>query len=462
MTITNVRLDDLKPYDKNTKKHNQKQIDNVAASIKEYGFVQPLVIDENGVIVIGHCRALAAKKLKMKEVPCVLVEDLTPEQVRALRIVDNKTNESAWDLDLLAAELPEVDLSAFDFTWNLKQEDEDVKHQLLSEQFIVPPFTVLDSRSGDWNKRKQLWNTLIQDDGSARGGSSLFTAIAKFGIKSGTMSEDDAHVNGSSILDAVLAEIIVTWYMPKAENGVKVFDNFAGDTVFGAVAATLGKDFTGIELREEQQAFNNGVFTRLGYGSKHYICDDGRNVDKHIAEGSQDLFFSCPPYYNLEKYSDLENDASNQETYEDFYALIDEAFTKAAKCLKNNRFAVVVASDIRNNTNGAYYPFCDDIKATFRRNGFYVYNELIMIRHAASGALLARRQMDTTRKNRRIHEGIMVFYKGDTDEIADTYGDDFLDYRANTATYDNVMVFYNGEPKTIKKDFGEVKAKNES
>lgn len=107
------------------KKHDKRQINNVAESIKQYGFVQPIVIDRNGVIVIGHCRALAAKKLGMEEVPCVCVDDLTPEQVNALRLVDNKSNESDWDFDLLADELPGLDLSAFDFDWGLPEDTTD-------------------------------------------------------------------------------------------------------------------------------------------------------------------------------------------------------------------------------------------------------------------------------------------------------------------------------------------------
>lgn len=110
---------------KNAKKHDGTQIANVAESIKQFGFVQPIVIDKNGVIVIGHCRALAAKKLGLDEVPCVCVDDLTPEQVNALRIVDNKSNESEWDLDLLAEELPELDLSAFDFDWDSPEDKTD-------------------------------------------------------------------------------------------------------------------------------------------------------------------------------------------------------------------------------------------------------------------------------------------------------------------------------------------------
>ena len=124
MKITKRRLADIVPYAGNAKKHDKRQINNVAESIKQYGFVQPIVVDRDGVIVIGHCRALAAKKLGMEEVPCVCVDDLTPEQVNALRLVDNKSNESEWDIYLLAEELPELDLSAFDFDWDFIDTDE--------------------------------------------------------------------------------------------------------------------------------------------------------------------------------------------------------------------------------------------------------------------------------------------------------------------------------------------------
>lgn len=87
MTVVQKRLKDIVPYANNTKKHDKKQIKNVAESIKQYGFVQPIVIDANDVIVIGHCRAMAADLLGMDLVPCVCVDDLTPEQVNAMRCV---------------------------------------------------------------------------------------------------------------------------------------------------------------------------------------------------------------------------------------------------------------------------------------------------------------------------------------------------------------------------------------
>lgn len=127
MDVRNISVKDLIPYDRNTKKHDKTQINNVAESIKQYGFVQPIVIDKDNVVVIGHCRLLAAKQLKMKEVPCVCVEDLTEEQVKALRIVDNKSNESEWDFDVLPDELAELDLSDFDFDFGIEDEAEETE-----------------------------------------------------------------------------------------------------------------------------------------------------------------------------------------------------------------------------------------------------------------------------------------------------------------------------------------------
>lgn len=125
MNIIMKPLGEITPYEKNAKKHDETQINNVAESIRQYGFVQPIVIDKDGVIVIGHCRALAAKQLGVDKVPCVCVDDLTPEQVDALRVVDNKTNESEWDLTMLSDVLKDIDLSAFDLDFHLPTEITD-------------------------------------------------------------------------------------------------------------------------------------------------------------------------------------------------------------------------------------------------------------------------------------------------------------------------------------------------
>ena len=156
MKVANRNLADLTPYAGNAKKHDSTQIANVAESIRQFGFVQPIVIDRDDVIVIGHCRALAAKKLGMKEVPCVCVDDLTPEQVNALRIVDNKSNESQWDFDVLHDELAELDLRDFDFSFIADEKKENP----YTNKIKIPQYEV----HGEQPSLDELYDTDKTDD----------------------------------------------------------------------------------------------------------------------------------------------------------------------------------------------------------------------------------------------------------------------------------------------------------
>lgn len=127
MTVVNKPTAELKPYDKNAKKHDKKQIANVAESIKQFGFVQPIVLDKNNNVIIGHCRLEAAKKLHLDEVPCVMADDLTDEQVKKLRLLDNKLNESDWDIDLIAEEIADLDFDGFDVNFESKRKKEQIE-----------------------------------------------------------------------------------------------------------------------------------------------------------------------------------------------------------------------------------------------------------------------------------------------------------------------------------------------
>lgn len=121
MQIQNKKIDELKPYARNPRK-NDGAVDSVAKSIQEFGFKVPIIIDANGEIIAGHTRLKAAKKLGLQEVPCIVADDLTPEQIKAFRLVDNKTAELAeWDFDALSLELEELDLSGFDLDWGLPE-----------------------------------------------------------------------------------------------------------------------------------------------------------------------------------------------------------------------------------------------------------------------------------------------------------------------------------------------------
>ncbi len=115
MKIVERSIGDLKPYPQNAKKHDQKQIDNVANSIRRFGWRQPIVIDRDDVVVIGHCRLLAAKQLGLETGPVTVADDLTPDEIRELRIADNKTNESPWDSDTLQLDAEGLKFEGFDF-----------------------------------------------------------------------------------------------------------------------------------------------------------------------------------------------------------------------------------------------------------------------------------------------------------------------------------------------------------
>jgi site-specific DNA-methyltransferase (adenine-specific) len=118
MQIVLKPTSELIPYAKNAKVHDARQIENVANSIRRFGWQQPIVIDDNNVVVIGHCRLLAAKKLGQKEVPVTVASGLTEDEIKELRIADNKTNESTWDFELLKEDSEGLEFEGFDFEWD--------------------------------------------------------------------------------------------------------------------------------------------------------------------------------------------------------------------------------------------------------------------------------------------------------------------------------------------------------
>ena len=121
MKVENMKVKDLIPYEGNAKKHDETQIKNVMESIRQFGFSQPIVVDKDNVIIIGHCRLIASERLHMTEVPVVRMENLTEEEAQKLRLLDNKLNESEWDFDLLADQIPELDFDGFDIDWGIPE-----------------------------------------------------------------------------------------------------------------------------------------------------------------------------------------------------------------------------------------------------------------------------------------------------------------------------------------------------
>lgn len=420
MEIRNISVKDLIPYDRNTKKHDKTQINNVAESIKQYGFVQPIVIDNNNTVVIGHCRLLAAKQLKMKEVPCVCVEDLTEEQVKALRIVDNKSNESEWDFDVLPDELAELDLSNFDFDFGIDDEEEqtetkysadDTQHKSLVDRFIVPPFSILDTRQGYWQDRKRQWKDLGIASEIGRNKNLIGAPDKSDYMKTGC----NGVAPQTSIFDPVLCELVCKWF---CTDGGKIYDCFAGGSVRGIVASKLGYDYHGIDLRQEQINANIANANEIGVCPNWY-CDDSLNADKYVADESCDLVFSCPPYADLEVYSDDPRDISNME-YDDFCKVYAEIIAIACRKLKQDRFAVFVVGDVRDK-KGFYRNFVDYTKKCFNDNGCMTYNELILIEQFGTAGMRAAHTFGALRKVIKTHQNVLVFYKGNPKNIKNNF-----------------------------------------
>lgn len=400
----------------------------------------------------GEQQALLTHWLRWRDSPTAIIikaSELSDAEQREFIIKDN-IGYGEWDTDSLTAqwdneelvdwgiEFPDAEnaLNAQNGSGSGSEKQNSAPESSLFDRFIVPPFSILDTRKGYWQDRKKKWYDIIGDMGESRNdtlvtsleikykdlyqrtrehrkelGISFKEYIEKY-VSQEDLEKEQAKIvaQGVSILDPVMAEIVCRWF--GQENG-KAFDCFAGDSVFGFVAAYLGNDFTGVELREKQAALNN---ERVEGMNARYICDDGQNVAQHIEPESQDLLFSCPPYFDLEKYSDLPNDASNQGSYEDFIKILENAFTGAVSRLKENRFAAICVGDVRDKNTGFYYDFCGDIKRIFKQNGMRLYNEIILVEQTASTALRASRYMDS-RKVAKTHQHLLVFFKGDPKKI---------------------------------------------
>ena len=418
------QIDDLIPYVNNSRTHSDEQVTQVASSIKEFGFTNPILVDDQGGIIAGHGRLMAARKLGMDEVPTIVLGGLSDAQRKAYVIADNKLAlNSGWDEDLLKIEIEE--LGMLDFDLGLLGFDDGELDSILGEiepdpyaagekgkmslDFGQPPFSVLDTRKGDWLERKRYWRTLIGDNGESREGTLAEDSI---------MSDMN---NGVSLLDPVLAEIMVAWFGTK--EGL-VIDPFAGDTVFGFVAGSLGMGFEGIELRKEQCDLNQARSDSFNLPCK-YFNDTSENIDKYISDDSADMVFSCPPYSDLEVYSDDPRDLSTM-SHGDFFATYKSILQSTFSKLKNNRFAVIVMGEVRGK-DGSYIGTIPKTIQLMEEAGYKYYNEIILINSAGTLPLRAGKSMRATRKVGKMHQNILVFCKGDPSIAAKEIGEIEID-----------------------------------
>lgn len=418
LKIEYIAVDDLKPYEKNNKKHKDFDIGEIAKSISKYEMIDPVGIwGKDNTIVEGHGRVLACKQLGIDKVPCIRLDHLTDEQRREYAIVHNKSSELAlYDFDNLADELADIDLSDFSFDFGIDTdaeeeaeivEDESYK---LEDLFLFNPFSVLDGRTGKWQDRKKQWvNIGIQSEKGRN--DNLMNAPESPDYVEGTCTNV---APSTSIFDPVVCELAYRWFC--IEKG-KIYDCFAGGSVRGVVASKLGYDYHGIDLRQEQIDANIENAKQIGV-NPHWYCDDSLNADKYIEDNSCDMIFSCPPYADLEVYSDDPRDISNMN-YENFCKVYADIIGIACRKLKQDRFAVFVVGDVRDK-KGFYRNFVDYTKKCFNDNGLMTYNEIIKIDPNGTAGMRARNAF-RNRKCVKVHQNILVFYKGNTDSIKVNY-----------------------------------------
>lgn len=497
-------VETLAPYARNARTHSDRQIAEIAASIRQWGWTIPILCDEAGMIIAGHGRVLAANRLGITEVPVMVATGWTEAQKRAYVVADNKlTLNAGWDEELLALELGDLkEQFGFDLTLTGFSEDELAGLLLgddsdpgppkvsLAERFGVPPFSVLNAREGWWQARKAAWlalgiqselgrgenllrfsDTINEPDpakraakkangkaaartfgqdlmrgehivgkgkanargrkanaepaGGGGGGWAEFNrkraeranakAIQTTEWVRGKISDGDidggmaSMHTGTSIFDPVLCELAYRWFCPP---GGAILDPFAGGSVRGIVASKLGRSYLGVDLSAAQIAANEAQAARICTSAPpRWIAADSRDIDG-LAEGlAADFVFSCPPYADLEIYSDDPRDLSTL-AYPDFRAAYREIIAKACALLKDDRFACFVVGEVRGK-GGGYYGFVPDTIAAFQAAGLEFYNEAILVTAAGSLPIRTAKQFEASRKLGKTHQNVLVFVKGD-------------------------------------------------
>ena len=226
--------------------------------------------------------------------------------------------------------------------------------------------------------------------------------------------------SGTSIFDPVLCEIAYRWFSPV---GGLILDPFAGGSVRGIVASKLGRQYIGHELRQEQVDANRIQGGELCGDDEHppaWIAGDSRNIDTTCADVHADMVFSCPPYADLEVYSDNPLDLSTMK-YADFRTVYFEIIRKACDRLKPDSFACFVVGEVRDK-RGHYIDFVGDTVQAFRDAGLHYYNEAILITAVGSLPIRAGKQFSSGRKLGKTHQNILVFVKGDGKRAATRCG----------------------------------------
>jgi len=214
---------------------------------------------------------------------------------------------------------------------------------------------------------------------------------------------------GTSIFDPVLCELAYRWFCPP---GGQVLDPFAGGSVRGVVASKLGRPYFGIDLRPEQIAANKTQAQLICAAPlPQWVCGDSREIAQLAAGCEADFLLSCPPYGDLERYSDDPRDLSTLD-YSDFRPALAGIIAQACAMLKPNRFACFVVGDFRDR-RGCYRNFPGHVVDAFEVAGLRLYNEAILVTAVGSLPVRVGKQFASTRKLGKTHQNVLIFVKGD-------------------------------------------------
>jgi len=319
---------------------------------------------------------------------------------------------------------------------------EPPKHLSLVDRFGVPPFSILDGRSGPWQERKAAWLGLGIKSELGRDDKLLdYTPLTKAheekpcgtcegtGTKKGTVKKcpdckgtgrrfsNYASIGSTSVFDPVVCELAYRWFCPPAGD---VLDPYAGGSVRGLVAALLGRNYVGIDLRPEQIEANQQQAATIFAGWPHphgvpvWLAGDSRELPRVVGgkPESVDFVFSCPPYYDLEKYSSDPRDLSNAKEYHHFLDAYRDIVGHLAQYLRPNRFACFVVGEVRGK-DGSYRGLVPDTIRAFEDHGLHYYNEFILVTPLGTAPVRASRLFVGGRKSVKAHQNVLVFVKGD-------------------------------------------------
>ena len=281
----------------------------------------------------------------------------------------------------------------------------------VAERFLFSPFTVLDAKSGDWLERKRAWLSVGMKSEVGREDVLCYRGAAD-GNTDAMGSAMQERGGAVSIFDPVVCELAYRWFCPP---GGKVVDPFAGGSVRGIVAAQLGLNYWGCDLRAEQIEANRAqAETICGDLKPEWVCGD--SMETLASAPAADFIFSCPPYGDLEVYSDDPADLSNME-WHTFVAAYKRIILRSVQRLKDDRFACFVVGDFRD-PKGFYRDFVSTTIRAFEECGARLYNEAILATPVGSACMRVTKQFDASRKMAKTHQNVLVFCKGDPRKAA--------------------------------------------